>query len=1117
MQIGREVLISTISAFRETILSNVHEVFCENIGMLCSLASVTYQNHPVLCERFWSDWDSFTTKATGTNGDPLCYLLESAYTLSVSALNAAVGIEQQPGLEEALLPALEPLLRLVSSLCSNSGMVQSVVGILPDGMIRTALLCCSPARELSDEATFFKHALSILNSIATLDRIGNSTGCRLDIRRALEVAGNVQPDGPRVLFRIVTNSSRSDLATGALQILADLFESSSDDPLWALAAGKFFAPSSGFSPFLTSGNEQLTFAAVQVLKGFMTQLTAVAFSPLCSERDISGYLQTVMQGTAAACSLLSSMLAATGSQSTTSASFPYPIAQHILELIGTLLKSLRPIVSLHGSPSIRSAGLQARNTIIDTLATSTSLGDSISYIATAPVSLSLAAALNKHLEEAQVLSLASNENDAHSAMSKYGAWRTVMQNQDDSKSREDVPHLVGEYLEDLTANIHKLDIDMEAVYALGWIGDDRLVCLQAARAAMNLILVWATHAQDIVAERNDFCETDNPLERHSASTLSGDASIDLMALSPYRLLTSLAVVPPPVQENRTLLSIWPREKISTIFLMLRFLPGEIGDGLKKANELPVSASIELLTVCFTHAKLGAVNQVMGSPSLSMVLGSPQHLLLILHQSLKMTLQLTSSDSKAGLSDLEKEQVTQARLLLRMLCTCVETQPHLADSLLVNTDNKPSILMDLLVDTSSQVASSMQQHDTDYIVQLSHDMRLMCHLRIASGCLDVLSALWKTARTPEGNRASKGSRKSASAVDCVIKDRTFLADLVTIVTKRSSVTHTTVDQTAPALHKRAILMNFVTKALDIVSIEMVIAMKKSSISDTDSPWGLIKREMENGKTLVSMSRSFTSYFDAPQLLSATWGIVLRSFRHAFPSSTSVEGSRPTDLLLSFPALVLDQFESSNWAHDNLCNVPVASSFLARHSVVKSGANGGMLAPHDWNKSTANVQASYLLLSRELKLIFSWKQFAQALLLKEVTVSNTGGGRNIEDAAMMCLSMSRETLESFRRNVEKAELSQLDMPRNFLCSESGSMACALADLLLQSLNQYVELLDTRSSQESTQNLLTEMLGQLYECSDKMFSIMCRSIASTGEFPSQPSVGGVKVGMFKVRRTS
>eukprot|EP00957_Ditylum_brightwellii_P012708 960413-Ditylum_brightwellii.AAC.1 len=68
----------------------------ENVGMLAGLASVVYRNTPALCNRFWLDWEEYCSEAdariqkeqqhNALIADPLCYLLDAAYSLAASSL-----------------------------------------------------------------------------------------------------------------------------------------------------------------------------------------------------------------------------------------------------------------------------------------------------------------------------------------------------------------------------------------------------------------------------------------------------------------------------------------------------------------------------------------------------------------------------------------------------------------------------------------------------------------------------------------------------------------------------------------------------------------------------------------------------------------------------------------------------------------------------------------------------------------------------------------------------------------------------------------------------------------------------------------------------------------------
>ncbi len=58
--IGREILLGTIRAFRDSLLSlQSYSSAVKNICMLSDLASVIHHNSRIFYEQFWLDWDAF--------------------------------------------------------------------------------------------------------------------------------------------------------------------------------------------------------------------------------------------------------------------------------------------------------------------------------------------------------------------------------------------------------------------------------------------------------------------------------------------------------------------------------------------------------------------------------------------------------------------------------------------------------------------------------------------------------------------------------------------------------------------------------------------------------------------------------------------------------------------------------------------------------------------------------------------------------------------------------------------------------------------------------------------------------------------------------------------------
>ena len=189
--IGREVLSAAICAFKDTILSVDHTSSAENIGILCNLASVTFRNSPLLCRRFWDDWDVYTSSVPDSSPSPLCLALDSAYSLA-----AAVSNNVQDTESEIIICAICPLLQLVASLVYDAEITEAALrSILPPDLIRVAVGLCYPTATLSGSGSFVRCRGIILSALCAIARIGDSRSCREVIRASLQEE-STNPDGP---------------------------------------------------------------------------------------------------------------------------------------------------------------------------------------------------------------------------------------------------------------------------------------------------------------------------------------------------------------------------------------------------------------------------------------------------------------------------------------------------------------------------------------------------------------------------------------------------------------------------------------------------------------------------------------------------------------------------------------------------------------------------------------------------------------------------------------------------------------------------------------------------------------------------------------------------------
>lgn len=133
------MLAASIASFEDSVLVIDKSNSCDNIAMLCKIGAKVFQNHPLLCKQFWSDWEEYNGGNSSTSPFPICILLDASHRLAIAALQA-YGQGQVP--KEFFLQVVAPFFQLLATLCHTSELVETTVATLPEGLVRHALLSC---------------------------------------------------------------------------------------------------------------------------------------------------------------------------------------------------------------------------------------------------------------------------------------------------------------------------------------------------------------------------------------------------------------------------------------------------------------------------------------------------------------------------------------------------------------------------------------------------------------------------------------------------------------------------------------------------------------------------------------------------------------------------------------------------------------------------------------------------------------------------------------------------------------------------------------------------------------------------------------------------------------
>lgn len=1050
--IGLELLSSTIIAFQGTIRSG-NCISVENVTMLCNLAATIYGNHPLLCETFWRNLAVYTSgdsRPPGpmTSKHALCYLVDAAHACATSALNAVAlaTVGDSPGLEENILPSLFPLLQLMSALCSNPAMVESVLKLLPKSMIRIALLCCAPTSSVNDIPSFTKNALQIVESVKTLARVGRSSNCRDMLRKSLEEEGSDIVDGPRVLYRIISSQPSPDIMSSTLRIFGYFVESSGGHDFWITKGAKYFGSfglgENGLPSLLTSRSRSVVLSGLHVLSGFVGNMSSIAFCPAVEQTDVLGLLEVVEKGVTASCMLLTTLLSSTPTQSTGSDGQSYLVAHGALRCSAMFLRELRPIINMHSSLGIKSVAEEARAILLQGLSTSTPVGQAIAYFASAPISLSLVVVLDEMLQNAKVMQIASDEYVRETDPLDFGAWRSVA-----DASRENKPALeiskVRSAGQDIVNNIHELDVDLRVLQTRAWT-DETTVAepLLAASAALDLLRLWSLTASDTVVEKYG-------ISKGSDSSLDQDAASELQSLSPCRLIFSDIIRPPFVERSSSLGQVWPA-RLSLFDILPRYMAGaddtENGD-VVSSQALPTFTAADIMALALTDAR--QFSPALRFSIVDAVVRSAPKLSFVLSRAIGNTFEVTSASGQARELLPEDDLLIRRGLAsLRLLSSCLELDIRVVAEI-CKADRSP---VDGIISILNSTATTIRRGTS--LAQIFTDPSLSCQLRLVSAAVYDLLILWKASCATNAN-------KGVIDVVAAFKEN-VVSDLFAVVEFAALELATDVLDDPKVVHVISLLDAAASSSLDILTEEMNKELVHAAPGSNKKVWSMVSNVMES--SFSSLSNAF-SKIDAAVMAAKSWSTIVTTMQ----SSRSSSVNDPLSVLCAFPAAFSSLIESHAY-QENLCDIVATLSWV---SPLQSTTG----IPPDALKT---CNASFVCISKQLALVKSWGRFALMFSLEEESV--------VELAKDVTLSMARTVLKDLGLIANVIEEAQMLVSgSNFLPYDVATVSNELAGLLFEKMSSYAR--DFSSFQittptEATKNIV-EMLVDLHRTTEKLLS--------------------------------
>jgi hypothetical protein len=706
--IGRELLISAIHSFRSSLLPDCLIPDRENIKLLASLVTSIFRNSSMLCERFWDEWDTYLQSNIST---PLCALVAGARKLASAEVSGRMSDE------ESVL-AVMPFLQIAASLAYSPETVEIIIGMLPDGMIRFILhILSSRSYFLNQADEHLRCCESILTSLSTLAEVGVSPKCRSSLRSAIHGSDNMTQhnSGLQSLIRLVAAMSPSDskVSTRIFTLISNLLVDASLDWIFDVVSGlKLLQDSTDVWQNLFRRDDISVRSIVTLINGIVLQSCTIIISSTCVTENAIAILAFIRVCAQTLNSLLLSSLSTTSVRLSTGVQLSYGSAAITLECLMNILMSLKPITQVHPSFDVRNAALEINDMMIHTLASRNGLGNAIFLYATAPVSLSLTARLDRIARDADIMSRTTEREEKND----FALNTTLLINDKHSSFSHALPLLRSEIVSSEDFN----EIDFDAIISHGWItenDDDAQSCLRAAFSAVRLLNCWAECVDTMMNSKELSC-----------------ADRDGMILSsPLAFLSQAATLPAELISDMSLAFRCSSIDVSIFSLLCIYLKSKDNEDGSFAP-LVVIEVFEFLTTCLIHGKkqLSTRTEVSDDPLFRALYKSRVFVDILRNR-------LVDSDvvvENPSMAEKLKAEVTLR--IFRLLPVYFDCHPIFASKALRLQDG---VFMKILSDGLRNV--SLNDKETN---QYATTWCNLCRLRVANGCLQVLRHVWKYARS-----------------------------------------------------------------------------------------------------------------------------------------------------------------------------------------------------------------------------------------------------------------------------------------------------------------------------------------------------------------------------------
>jgi hypothetical protein len=609
---------------------------------------------------------------------------------------------------------------------------------------------------------------------------------------------------------------------------------------------QYLSISGGFSHFCTGGiQSNVTVSAMSILSCLSVNMARNAFDGNVSSRAVSSYIEMLGAGTKTGLEMLASLYL-NGEVLTPTSPVQVDIAYAVMLSSAATLMELQPVMHLHKDKQVRLVALTVRDEIINTLSSSTALGQVLAYLSTSPISMSLQT--KSFLRELSQPTESVDISSENTKESKYGQWGRFV-----------TPKRASQKLQEREAEKAKHANDAKGELGNNTANTDSASFCAVADVALSLLLVWGRHAEYMVIS-------------------TGGQPQNSISQSPCNLLLSRA--PPSSIENRS------QPNVSNLSIIASYM----SMNLEHLSSSALLAS-KLIKMCLRYSSVAAQCSSGVSGEQVLISSFPSAFsgcVSAISQALVSSLKKLYGESDDHFPQMEQMSVF-TNINLETIALSVNQQPELARKILVGDEGSNGIkLVDEIVTSIESTVSLINAMNRKEQVD-KRVLRLRCAL--ANSCLEVISELWKTCRL--------GSLSDFHACGGIVKHLTtdngkcpLVANLVVELARYSLFAILSQedgnslmdDITIESMDEKIILLDLLSKSLSFLTYETLARMQTSP----EKGIGYIAELFQAGPMecwifLLTSNQATSLAASAWADIKCSWSI--ESFCQACPSETS----------------------------------------------------------------------------------------------------------------------------------------------------------------------------------------------------------------------------------------